>query len=236
MERSDATRMRSSGVNLSFCPGTSLKNAPHGESPRNGSQPWWSRLARPVALLRAKLREPDRIQTCARADGSTAAGAIPAKRRAARRNAQSPGRHTASRWDQTGNSPQTEKTNTFCKNAGPAARCARAGSVEQTLAGSLLYATASSFLLSLPRLRATLQQPKQIRGQRGKRRFGHGALWVNHDVPSRGYLSPMAAHDLPQAPPDTIAHHRAAQRLLDADAKAALRQSIGAKEHCEVGT
>src|SRR5215813_9952954 len=59
---------------------------------------------------------------------------------------------------------------------------------------------------------------------------------MDDDVPSRGYLPPVTAHDLAQAPPDTIAHYRAAERFLDAESEAALRQSIGAKESCEVGT
>jgi hypothetical protein len=46
----------------------------------------------------------------------------------------------------------------------------------------------------------------------------------------------MAARDLSQAPPYTIAHHRAAQRLFDAEAKAALGQFVGAEEDSEVGT
>ena len=46
----------------------------------------------------------------------------------------------------------------------------------------------------------------------------------------------MAAHDLSQAPPDTITHYRATQGLLDAEAKTALRQFVGAKKNCEVGT
>src|ERR1700747_1543659 len=167
---------------------------------------------------------------------TSAAAAIPTKRRTARRSAQSLHTHIASRWDQTGSSPRTKKTNTFCKNAAPGARRARAGLVEQTLVCSLLSETPSSFLLSLPRLRATLQQPQQIRGHGHKRRFGQRALRMNHDIPSRGYLSPVAAHDFAQAPPDTIAHHRAAQRLFDADATPPFRQCIGAKEHCEEGT
>ena len=60
---------------------------------------------------------------------------------------------------------------------------------------------------------------------RRKRRFGHRALRVDDDVPSRGYFLPVAPHDFPQATPDTIAHHRAAECFLDADAKAALRQA-----------
>jgi len=59
---------------------------------------------------------------------------------------------------------------------------------------------------------------------------------VYDDVPSCGYLQPVAAHDLAQAPPDTIAHYRAAQGLLDAESETALGQFVGAKENCEVGT
>ena len=46
----------------------------------------------------------------------------------------------------------------------------------------------------------------------------------------------MAAHDLAQAPPDTIAHYRAAQRLLDAESETALRQFVRAEKDCKVGT
>jgi hypothetical protein len=46
----------------------------------------------------------------------------------------------------------------------------------------------------------------------------------------------VAAYDFAQAPPDTITHYRAAQGLLDAESETALRQFIGAKENCEVGT
>jgi hypothetical protein len=46
----------------------------------------------------------------------------------------------------------------------------------------------------------------------------------------------VAAHDLSQAPPDTITHYRATQGLLDAETKTALRQFVGAKKNCEVGT
>jgi hypothetical protein len=59
---------------------------------------------------------------------------------------------------------------------------------------------------------------------------------VYDDVPSCGYLQPVAAHYLAQAPPDTIAHYRAAQGLLDAESETALWQFVGAKKNCEVGT
>ncbi len=45
----------------------------------------------------------------------------------------------------------------------------------------------------------------------------------------------MAAHDFPHAPPDAIAHHRAAQCLLDAESEAAVRQLVRAKKNGEVG-
>lgn len=44
----------------------------------------------------------------------------------------------------------------------------------------------------------------------------------------------MPAHNLPQAPPDSIAHYRAAKRFLDAEAEAAVRQRIGAEKNGEV--
>ena len=46
----------------------------------------------------------------------------------------------------------------------------------------------------------------------------------------------MAADDFPQTPPHAVAHHRAAQGLLDAEPEAAERLSTGANENSEVGT
>ncbi len=46
----------------------------------------------------------------------------------------------------------------------------------------------------------------------------------------------MAADDFPQAPPHAVAHHRAAQGLLDAEPEAADRLTTGANEYSEVGT
>jgi hypothetical protein len=46
----------------------------------------------------------------------------------------------------------------------------------------------------------------------------------------------MAAHDLAKPSPNTIAHHRATERFLDAEAEAAQGHLIGAKENSEVGT
>ena len=46
----------------------------------------------------------------------------------------------------------------------------------------------------------------------------------------------MAANNLSNAPPDAVTHHRAAQRLFNAEAEAAYRQLVGAEKNCEVGT
>src|SRR2546429_3629040 len=114
-------------------------------------------------------------------------------------------------------------------------RCAPAATVGQSSVRPLLFGASPSFVRSLPRLPGAFEQPQQIRRKLRKPRFGHPALRVNYDVPSHGYLPPVAAHDFAHAPPDAVAHHRAAERFLNADAKAALRQFVGAKDNCEVG-
>jgi hypothetical protein len=54
------------------------------------------------------------------------------------------------------------------------------------------------------------------------------------DVPSRGYLQAVAAHDFPDSPPNPVAHHGAAKLFLDAEPKAALGLFAGAEENGEV--
>ena len=44
----------------------------------------------------------------------------------------------------------------------------------------------------------------------------------------------MTTNSLPQATANTVAHYRAAESLLDAEAETALRQLIGAKKNNEV--
>src|SRR5438067_8667275 len=85
MHSREATRIRSSGVYLSFCPGT-LKNAPHEEIRPRGLWPSRSRLVLALSAVRSgcSSREPGRSQTCAKADGSAAAASVPAKFRALR--------------------------------------------------------------------------------------------------------------------------------------------------------
>src|SRR5260370_22952917 len=114
-ERSEATRIRSSGVNLSFCPGA-LTSAPQ-----------FSKLSLQLNSL-ASLPispEPGHIQICARADGSAAAVSIPAKSRAPRQIVQSPRRHSANTSAQSGNFPQTKLTSTLCRIAARATLHAR---------------------------------------------------------------------------------------------------------------
>src|SRR5206468_9814730 len=62
-ESSEATRIRSSGVNLSFCPGA-LMSAPQSSKP---SLPMNLLAFLPISP------EPGRIQICAKGDGSAAA-------------------------------------------------------------------------------------------------------------------------------------------------------------------
>src|SRR6266403_1397480 len=93
-ESSEATRIRSSGVNLSFCPGALM------------SAPQFSQLSLQLNSLASIpiSPEPGHIQICARADGSAAAVLIPAKSRAASQIARSPRRHSANTSAQSGTS------------------------------------------------------------------------------------------------------------------------------------
>src|SRR5438445_12468964 len=111
-ESSEATRIRSSGVNLSFCPGT-LTSAPQ-----------FSKLSLQLNSL-ASLPispEPGHIQIFARADGSRIAVSIPAKSRALCQLAQSTRRHSANTSAQSRNFPQTKSTGTLCSSAPRTAR------------------------------------------------------------------------------------------------------------------
>src|SRR5437879_5812158 len=106
-DNSEATRIRSSGVNLSFCPGTFM-NAPQSSEP---SLQMNSSASLPISP------EPGHTQICARVDGSGAAASAPAKSRAPRQIVQWPRRHTANTSAQSGSSPQTELTNRLCRIA-----------------------------------------------------------------------------------------------------------------------
>jgi len=155
-------------------------------------------------------------------DGTAAAASRPATRHAARQIARSPHTHTANTSARTGSSPQTKWISKLYRSAAQ-------------IEPRELARKHRGVSLRFP-ARRTLQHLQQIRHQRRKLRAPHRTLRVYDHVPSCGYLQPVAAHHFAQTPPDPIAHHRPAQRLLDAEAEAALRQFIGAEENCEVGT
>ena len=59
---------------------------------------------------------------------------------------------------------------------------------------------------------------------------------MNDDVPSRGNLLPVQPNDFAQTAPDSIAHNRTTESLLDAETKPALREIVRLYESSEVGT
>ena len=65
------------------------------------------------------------------------------------------------------------------------------------------------------------QQADEFRLQRRERRLRHRAPWMNHDVPSRWNLRPIAPQDFPDAAANPIPLHCATQGFLDADAEPA---------------
>src|SRR5712692_3366217 len=114
-ESSEATRIRSSGVNLSFCRGA-LTSAPQGAELLVQLN---SMASLPISP------EPGRNQICARAAGSEVAASVPAKRRAPRQIVQLPRRRSANTSAQSGSFPRIGSTNMLCKIAAQATRCAR---------------------------------------------------------------------------------------------------------------
>src|SRR5712692_8107746 len=119
MESRDATRIRNSGVNLSFCPGW-FKNAPHGGLPQSFLHP--SKTSPLAVLSLSSSLEPGRSQTCAKADGIAGAASVRATSHAPRQTVQWLRRHSASTLVRTGSSLQTGLTNRFCRSAARAAR------------------------------------------------------------------------------------------------------------------
>src|ERR1700674_1742618 len=106
-DSSEATRIRSSGVNLSFCPGA-LTSAPQS-SELCVRLNWLASL--PISP------EPGRNQICARADGSAAAASVPHNPRPPLQSVQWPRRHSANTSVRIGNFPRTRSTNTLCRTA-----------------------------------------------------------------------------------------------------------------------
>src|SRR5712664_3033984 len=121
-DSSDATSIRSSGVNLSFCPGK-LTNVPHFGQRQSGGQESPPRSLRLTCFPISP--EPDRIQIFARGDDNAAAASIPATRRGPGRNVQSLRTHTENTSARIGSSLQTESTNRLCRIAAQIARLAR---------------------------------------------------------------------------------------------------------------
>ncbi len=165
-ERSEATRIRNSGVNLSFCPGALM------------SAPQFSKL---FLHLNSSASfpispEPGRNQICATAAGSAVAASIRAKSRAPRQIVQWPRRYNANMSAQSGSFPRTELTSKPCRTAEQAG--------QSSLANSAGSAGARYIVPLLVRIRRALQQAQQVRGQRRKLRARHRTLGVNDDVPS----------------------------------------------------
>src|SRR5882762_3599589 len=121
-DSSDAASIRSSGVNLSFCPGK-LTNAPHFGQRQSGGQ------ESPLHSLRLTCfpisPEPDRIRIFARADGSAGGASVPATRRAPRRSVQSLRTHSENTSAHSGSSRQTESINKLCRIAAQTAPLSR---------------------------------------------------------------------------------------------------------------
>src|SRR5438067_153007 len=78
------------------------------------------------------------------------------------------------------------------------------------------------------------QQTEQLRLHCCKGRPRHGCARMNYDVPSRGDLQAIPPQDFSDAPANSIADHRASQRLLHADAEAASRAAVGAIKNHEL--
>jgi hypothetical protein len=57
---------------------------------------------------------------------------------------------------------------------------------------------------------------------------------MNYDVPSWGDLRIISPKDFSDAPADSVADHRASQRLLYADAETASRPAVGAIKNHEL--
>src|SRR5437588_6182118 len=106
-DNSEATRIRSSGVNLSFCPGAFM-SATQGATLLMQLNSLASLLISP---------EPGHNQICARTDGNAAAVSNPAKSPARRQIVQWPRRHSANTLAQSGSFPQTKLTNRLCRIA-----------------------------------------------------------------------------------------------------------------------
>jgi hypothetical protein len=57
---------------------------------------------------------------------------------------------------------------------------------------------------------------------------------MHHEIPSCWYLQKIPSKNFPDAPANSIAHHRPAQRLFHADSEPAALASIGTVENHEL--
>src|SRR5260370_13595475 len=155
-------------------------------------------------------------------DGSAEGAARTATNRARRRTAPPLHTHTSNRLARTGSFRWQTPKNTFCRSATQTKRTfvQRSGGPKlprqyskllriglQPPLGNCLWNDQASLI--------DPQQAQQVRRQRRKLRARHPALRVYHTLPSCRYLLAMSAHYFPHAPPDAIAHHRAAVGLLN---------------------
>src|SRR3984893_17191212 len=159
------------------------------------------------ALTNAPRPESGRSQICEKRDDNTRGVSYRARRHAARRSARWPHRCIANKWAGSGNFRRRAGTGRLCKNVAREARFARDR-----------IARFCFWMLRAWRSRI-LQQAQQVRSQRGMFGTRHDALRMNHNVPSWWYLQTMTTNGLPQTAANTIAHYRAAESLLNAEAE-----------------
>jgi len=188
--------------------------------------------------------EPGRTRIFVKRDDSAAGAWWRAKRRAPGRSVQWLRRRNASKWVGNGNCRQAGWTNKICRNSRRKEQCGRPRNVCAKVAKAAwlrLHEPAFRCRSRQSRLLSRedsqfAEQAKEILRQRCEGRANRRSFRVNDDVPSCGYLLPMTAHDFTQSPPDAIAHHRAAQCLLNAETEAIQGQFVGTNKDGEVGT
>lgn len=167
---------------------------------------------------------PDQSPPAKRAD-SAAAAEGQATPPGGHRVTQWPGKHIASRRD------RTCRRRALAARGKPGRSAGRPTAAPRRLLGSTRPALACRRLLLLP---DALKQPEELRLEQCKRRLRYRAARVYDHVPSRRYLRAILTQDLADAPSNPVANHRAAQRLLHADAEAAVFSPIRAIEDCEL--
>lgn len=134
-----------------------------------------------------------------------------------RRIAQPPHRHILSTKTKTGilhRETAPEKSGTPV--------CSLAQSRDRCLFVSLCFSL-------LPR-----KHRKQLQFQPTKFKRCNRACRMDHNIPSRSKFFAVQSQDLSHAPSNSIAHHRASQRLLDAHPEAISWQAISPRENHKI--